>query len=46
MYEVLNNASKTPDPYPWLQANDPNRHVRDEEILEQSIDLSEADLSP
>ena len=33
-------ASK--DPYPWLDDNDPRRNMTDKEILESTIDLSEA----
>ena len=28
-------------PYPWLDENDPRRHMTDKEILEGTIDLSE-----
>ena len=28
--------------YPWLDENDPRRHMTDKEILENTIDLSEA----
>ena len=34
------NANK--DPYPWLDNNDPWRHVTDKELLESTTDLSEA----
>ena len=30
------------DPYHWLDDNDPWRHMTDKEILESTIDLSEA----
>ena len=30
------------DPYPWLDDNDPRRHMTDKESLESTIDLSEA----
>ena len=30
------------DPYPWLDDNDPRRNMSDKEILESTIDLSEA----
>ena len=30
------------DPYPWLDDNDPRRKMTDKEILESTIDLSEA----
>ena len=29
------------DPYPWLDDNDPRRHMTDKEILERTIDLCE-----
>ena len=46
----LNRTVKTPrckddankDPYPWLDDNDPRRNMTDKEILESTIDLSEA----
>ena len=34
------DASK--DPYPWLDDNDPRRNMTDKEILESTIDLSDA----
>ena len=34
------NANK--DPYPWLDDTDPRRNMTDKEILESTIDLSEA----
>ena len=30
------------DPYPWLDENDPRRHITEKEIFERTIDLSEA----
>ena len=33
------------DPFPWLEPNDPHRHLIDGQISERSTDLSEADLS-
>ena len=30
------------DPYAWLDDNDPRRHMTDKELLESTIDLSEA----
>ena len=30
------------DPYPWLDENDPRRHMTDKHILESTVDLSEA----
>ena len=46
----INGTVKTPrckddankDPYPWLDDNDPRRHMTDKELLESTIDLSEA----
>ena len=40
--QVFDNASKILYPYPWIKANDPCRYLTDEQIFEQSIDLSEA----
>ena len=34
------------DLYPWLDENDPHKHMTDEEILEKYIDLSKSDLTP
>ena len=36
---------KGPDPYPWLDKDDPRRHMTDEEILCKYIDLSESHLT-
>ena len=30
------------DSYPWLDDNDPRRHMTDKQLLESTIDLSEA----
>ena len=30
------------DPYPWLDGNDSRRYMTDKEILESTIDFSEA----
>ena len=46
----INRTVKTPrykddankDPYPWLDDNDPRRNMTHKEILESTIDLSEA----
>ena len=46
----INGTVKTPrceddankDPYPWLDDNDPRRHMTDKELLQSTIDLSEA----
>ena len=35
-----------PDPYPWLDLDDPRRNMTDEEILHKYIDLSNSDLNP
>ena len=34
------------DPFPWLDPEDPQRHMSDEEILDLMIDLSKSALSP
>ena len=31
------------DPYPWLDEDDPCKHMTDEEILEKYVDLSNSD---
>ena len=36
---------KEKDPYPWLEDDDPRRHMSDQEILEKYVDLSDSDLS-
>ena len=36
---------KGSDPYPWLDKDDPRRHMTDEEILYKYIDLSESHLT-
>ena len=33
------------DPYPWLEKDDPRRHMTDEEILEKTIDLSKSTMT-
>ena len=46
----INETVKTPrckdkankDPYPWLDDNDPRRHMTDKELLESITELSEA----
>ena len=35
----------TPDPYPWLDADDPRRNMTAEEILDNAIDLSKSALT-
>ena len=44
-YKKKETARKTPDPYPWLDEDDPRRDITDEEILHKYIDLSESDLT-
>ena len=36
----------SPDPYPWLEADDYRRHLTDNQILDKLIDLSRSDLHP
>ena len=36
---------KAPDPYPWLDEDDPQRNMTDEETLYKYIDLSESHLT-
>ena len=38
-------ARKTPDPYPWLDEDDPRRDMTDEEILYKYINLSESHIT-
>ena len=42
---MRNTTPKSPDPYPWLDEDDPRRDMTDEEILYKYIDLSESDLT-
>ena len=42
----LEANSSEPDPYPWLDLNDPRRDMTDDEILDKYIDLSNSDLEP
>ena len=44
-YKKKGIARKTPDPYPWLDEDDPRRDMTDEEILHKYLDLSESDLT-
>ena len=44
-YKKKDGARKTPDPYPWLDEDDPRRNMTDEEILYKYIDLSESHLT-
>ena len=37
--------NKEKDPYPWLEDDDPRRHMSDQEILEKYVDLTYSDLS-
>ena len=45
-YKRKEVARKTPDPYPWLDEDDPRRDMTDEEILHRYINLSESHLTP
>ena len=45
-YKRKEVARKTPDPYPWLDEDDPRRDMTDEEILHKYINLSESHLTP
>ena len=38
-------STSVSDPYPWLEADDPCRHMTDEEILDKAIDLSKSALT-
>ena len=42
----LETESSEPDPYPWLDLDDPRRDMTDDEILDKYIDLSNSDLEP
>ena len=44
-YKRRGVEKKGPDPYPWLDKDDPRRHMTDEEILYKYIDLSESHLT-
>ena len=44
-YKKKGAKEKGPDPYPWLDKEDPRRHMTDEEILYKYIDLSESHLT-
>ena len=44
-YRKRGVKEKGPDPYPWLDKDDPRRHMTDEEILYKYIDLSESHLT-
>ena len=39
-YKKKGTKERGPDPYPWLDKDDPRRHMTDEEILYKYIDLS------
>ena len=36
------DTEKEKDPYPWLGENDPRRYMTAKEVLESTLDLSEA----
>ena len=44
-YRKRGVKEKGPDPYPWLDKDDPRRHMTDKEILYKYIDLSESHLT-
>ena len=44
-YQKREAVRKLPDPYPWLDKDDPRRNMTDEEILYQYIDLSKLYLT-
>ena len=44
-YKRRGVEEKGPDPYPWLDKDDPRRHMTDEEILYKYIDLSKSHLT-
>ena len=39
------NIPTLEDPYPWLEQDDPRRHMTDEEILRQKIPLQQSNLN-
>ena len=46
--ELKNHHVNTPtpnDPYPWLERDDPRRHMTDEEIIRQKIPLQQSNLN-
>ena len=45
-YKRKEVVRKIPDPYPWLDEDDPRRDMTDEEILYRYINLSESHLTP
>ena len=44
-YKKRGTKERGPDPYPWLDKDDPRRHMTDEEILYKHVDLSESHLT-
>ena len=44
-YKKKGAKERGPDPYPWLDKDDPRRHMTDEEILYKYVDLSESHLT-
>ena len=44
-YKKREVVRKSPDPYPWLDEDDPWRNMTDEEILYKYIDLSKSHLT-
>ena len=44
-YQKMEVVRKLPDPYPWLDEDDPQRDMTNEKILYQYIDLSKSHLT-
>ena len=44
-YQKREAVRKPPNPYPWLDEDDPQRNITDEEILYKYIDLSKSHLT-
>ena len=45
LYKMQQSAKTIRDPYPWLDQQDPRRHMSDIEILDQAVDLSQSKLT-
>ena len=41
----IQKTQQDADPYPWLEPDDPRRHMSDRQILEKKIDLSKSTLT-
>ena len=44
--KAIETKVSSPDPYPWLDSDDPQRSMTDEEVLDKYIDLPNSDLNP